>query len=404
MLLMLAWRNVWRNKKRSLIILLAITFGLWGGLLAGAIMMGWGESMVSTAIDRDLGHIQIHSPGFRMEQELTNWIPDGQQVLTRVQNMTGVKSACGHVVLQGMASSPTSNFGVLIYGVNPEEEAKVTVIREKLIAGNYFEEAKRNPVVIGAKLAERLGLKLHSKLVLGFQGLDGELIFLAGRVVGIYKTESSYFDESHLFIRQSDLFRVLNCQPFIHEITIRALHSRKVPELLPKLQQQFPTLEVLSWKEIAPEIAYMAASMDSFTYLFLAIILFALLFGITNTMLMSVVERFHELGILLAIGMKRLRIFTMILLETILLSLTGGVAGIIIGVGTVMLLGHQGLDLSAFESSLASFGASAILYPYLPTEMYIILTLMILFTALLGAALPAWKAVHIEPAQATRIV
>ena len=384
--------------------MLAITFGLWGGLLAGAIMMGWGESMVSTAIDRDLGHIQIHSPDFRMEQELTNWIPDGQQVLTRVQNMPGVKSACGHVVLQGMASSPTSNFGVLIYGVNPEEEAKVTVIREKLIAGNYFEEAKRNPVVIGAKLAERLGLKLHSKLVLGFQGLDGELIFLAGRVVGIYKTESSYFDESHLFIRQSDLFRVLNCQPFIHEITIRALHSRKVPELLPKLQQQFPTLEVLSWKEIAPEIAYMAASMDSFTYLFLAIILFALLFGITNTMLMSVVERFHELGILLAIGMKRLRIFTMILLETILLSLTGGVAGIIIGVGTVMLLGHQGLDLSAFESSLASFGTSAILYPYLPTEMYIILTLMILFTALLGAALPAWKAVHIEPAQATRIV
>ncbi len=404
MLLTLAWRNVWRNKKRSLIIILAIAFGLWGGLMAGAIMMGWGESMVTTAIDRDLGHVQIHSPGFRLEQELTNQLPGGFQILQRVRALPQVQSACGHVVLEGMASSATSNFGVQIYGIVPEEEAHVTIIHQKLITGSYFREQTRNPAVIGAKLAERLGVKLHSRLVLGFQGLNGELVYLAVRVVGIYKTESTYFDESHLFLRQSDLFRVIGVRPFIHEITIRARHSRLVPALLQTLRQQYPDLDVASWKEIAPEIAYMAASMDSFTYLFLAIILFALLFGITNTMLMAVVERFRELGVLLAVGMTRVRIFVMILLETILLSLTGGLAGIIMGVGTLAVVGQYGLDLSAFESSLASFGASAILYPYLPLEMYVVLTIMILLTALVGAALPAWKAVHIQPAQATRIV
>ncbi len=403
MLLSLAWRNVWRNKKRSLIIILAITFGLWGGLLAGAIMMGWGESMVTTAIDRDLAHLQIHSPGFRKEKELTNIIPDGFTILQQVRETPGVKSACGRTIVEGIASSATSNFGVLIFGIQPEQEKQVTSIHEKIVVGSYFAEEKRNPVVIGEKLARRLGLKLHSRLVLGFQGLNGELIYVAGRVVGIYKTESMYFDESHVFMRQDDLFRVLGAQPFLHEIAIRLPFAKNLESVRQTLQERYPRLEIMSWKELSPEIAYTAAAMDSFTYLFLAIILFALLFGITNTMLMSVVERFRELGILLAVGMKRLKIFRMILLETVLLSLTGGAGGILIGVGTIALLGDRGLDFSAFESSLASLGASAIVYPYLPLEMYIALPVMIFFTAMIGATLPAWKAVRIEPADAIRI-
>lgn len=403
MLMNLAWRNVWRNKKRSLIIILAITFGLWGGLLAGAIMMGWGESMITTAIDRDLAHLQMHSPGFRQEKELSDCIPEGFAILKQVQEMKSVKSACGHVVIEGMASSATSNFGVQIIGIQPAQEKQVTSVHEKMVAGGYFAEDKRNPLVIGQKLAERLGLKLHSKLVLGFQGLNGELIYLAGRVVGVYKTESMYFDESHVFMKQEDLFRVLDTQPFLHEIAVRLPSSKNLTLVQQTLKRRYPDLEILSWKELSPEIAYTAAFMDSMTYLFLAIILFALLFGITNTMLMSVVERFRELGILVAVGMKRIRIFSMILLETILLSITGGVAGIMIGAGTIAVFGHQGLNFSAFESSLASFGTGAIVYPFLPLEMYVALPLMIFFTAMLGATLPAWKAIHIEPAEAIRI-
>ncbi|MEJ2051616.1 MAG: ABC transporter permease, partial [Calditrichota bacterium] len=119
MLTSLAWKNIWRNKKRSLIIIIAITFGLWGGLLAGAIMMGWGESMVDTAIDRNLAHIQIHNPGFLRDKEVTNYIPDGLAIMDSVQTIPGVKAVSGRTLVEGMAASPTSTFGVTIMGIDP---------------------------------------------------------------------------------------------------------------------------------------------------------------------------------------------------------------------------------------------------------------------------------------------
>lgn len=403
MLISLAWKNVWRNKKRSLIIVLSIAFGLWGGLIAGAVMMGWGESMVNTAIDRDLAHIQIHKKGFLRDKEITHYIPDGLQVVEGAKKIAGVKAVSGRTIIEAMASSPTSNFGVKIVGIDPEDAQNVTNIHQKIVEGNYFKEEKLNPVVIGQKLASRLGLRLHSKIILGFQGLDGSLTYAACRIVGIYKTESSYFDESNVFIRQSDLFRLLNCQPIIHEIAIRAQSARIMPQVYEAVKGQWPDLSVKIWKDLAPEVAFTASAMEGFTYFFLAIILFALLFGITNTMLMSVVERFRELGILLAVGMKRSKIFIMILMETIFLSITGGIAGIIIGILSIAYFSYTGIDLSAFASSLATFGASTMLYPFLPLEMYIVLPVMIVVTASFSAALPAWKAIHIEPAAAIRI-
>lgn len=404
MLLTLAWKNVWRNKKRSMIIVAAIAFGLWGGLMAGAIMMAWGESMVNTAIDRNLAHIQIHQKDYLREKEITQFIPDGPQVLKEVSALPGVKAVSGRTLAEGMASSPTSSFGVTIIGIVPEAARQVTNIHQKLIEGSYFGAGSRNPVVIGKKLADRLGAHLKSKIVLSFQALDGSLVYAACRVVGLYRTESSYFDEANVFMTQSDLRRLLGAGPIIHEIAIRTETSRQMLPVYRSLKQRYPQLDVKTWKEIAPEIAITASSMEGFTYLFLVIILFALLFGITNTMLMAVVERFRELGILMAVGMKRIRVFSMILLETVLLSVTGGILGIIIGVLSIAVTAHTGIDFSRFASGLASFGTSTTIYPFLPVEMYIILPIMIFFTAMVAAGLPAWKAIHIQPAEAIRIV
>jgi putative ABC transport system permease protein len=133
MLASLAWKNIWRNKKRSLIIVTAITFGLWGCLLAGAIMMGWGESMVNTAIDRDLAHIQIHKPGFSQDKDITKYIPDGTTILDEIRAFPGVKAVSGRTLVEGMAASPTSTFGVLCTGINPAEAKEVTDIHDLLI-------------------------------------------------------------------------------------------------------------------------------------------------------------------------------------------------------------------------------------------------------------------------------
>lgn len=402
MLISLAWKNIWRNKKRSAIIIIAIAFGMWGGLLSGALMMGMGESIVNTAIDRDLSHIQIHEKNYLVEKELTNFIRNAQDAMGQVQSMNGVKAVSGRTLIEGMASSPTSSYGVKIVGIEPEKAKRVTNINKKIVEGSYFATDYKNQMVIGQKLAKRLNLKLHSKMVLSFQGLDGSIVYIACRIVGIYKTESALFDEMNVFVEQTDLFRVLNSEPIIHEIAIRTESSKAMPVTYEAIKLKFPDLAVQSWKDIAPEIAFLSVTMENFTYLFVAIILFALLFGITNTMLMSVVDRIREFGVLIAVGMKKSKVAMMILLETIFLSVTGGFVGILLGGMSILYFSFAGINLSAFSSSVESFGTSAILYPFLPAVMYITLTIMIIFAANIAALMPAWKAIHIHPSEAIR--
>ncbi len=403
MLLQLAWKNIWRNKKRSVIIILATAFGLWGGLFSDAVMMGMTESSIETAINLDIAHIQIHKPGYLDENDIRSFIPNSAAVVSRLRENPNVKAVSPRMMIQGIASSPSSSFPIQITGVEAETESKVTTLKQKIIDGTYLYSDKRNPAFIGKKLATRLNLKLHSKFVLSFQDLHGDIVYMSCRVSGIFKSASSEFDQSHIFIKQRDLKRILNInRPLIHEIAIRLHNSSKVVTVTQSLKTIFPNLDVQSWNELAPELAYINDTMFVYSYMFVVIILLALLFGITNTMLMSVVDRIREFGVLIAIGMKKGRTFSLIILETILLSLTGGALGIIIGYATIAFFGTIGIDLSIIAKSLESFGAETILYPTLPVELYIILTIMIVVTANIAAIFPAWKATHLLPAEAVR--
>jgi ABC-type lipoprotein release transport system permease subunit len=402
MLLSLAWKNIWRNKKRSLIIIAAITFGLWGGIFSSAIMVGMMESMVETAISRDISHIQIHKQDYEKDRDVRNFIPDGINVLNNTRSVQGVRAASGRAIIAGMAATPTSSYGVEIIGIAPGESKQVTDIYATIIDGSYFESNKRNPILIGRKLAERLNLKLHSKVVLSFQNLEGGIAYTACRVVGIFKTNSSQFDEMNVYVMQSDIWRILESDPIIHEIAIRSESVEMIDPLRDNLRTQLSNLQIESWKEMAPELAYLSQTTGIYMYIFVGIILFALLFGITNTMLMSVVDRIRELGVLIAIGMKRRKIFIMIVLETVLLSLTGGICGIGVGGVTIAYYGENGIDLTAISGSLESFGATSILYPFLPVITYLTLTIMIVIAANIAALLPAWKATHLVPSEAIR--
>jgi len=402
MLLSLAWKNIWRNKKRSLIIVAAIAFGLWGGLFSDAIMIGMSESIVETAINRDLAHIQIHQPHFSKDKDIKEFIPNGPSLVKQIRSLPDVKAVSGRTIIQGMASSPTSSYGVNIFAVQPQQAQQTTRLFQKIKEGTYFGTKQRNSILIGRKLADRLNLKLHKKIILSFEDLNGNIIYMACRIAGIFKTASATFDELTVFMRQKDLFATLGNKPFIHEIAIRLQNNSMVPLVQKQLQERYPKLQIQNWKEIAPELSYLAETMDLYSYIFVGIILLALLFGITNTMLMSVVERTREFGVLLAIGMKKLRVVSMLTLETMLLSISGGAVGILISYITIAYSGHAGIDFSFYSASLQSFGSSSILYPALPLTMYLILTVMIIIAANIAALYPAWKATHLLPSEAIR--
>ncbi|HTR82285.1 MAG TPA: FtsX-like permease family protein [Bacteroidota bacterium] len=401
MIFRISWKNVWRSKKRSGIVIAAIALGLWGGLFAAGVMDGMGETMVNSAIERELTHIQIHAPGFRDEKEIGMVIPGADTVLAFVSGLPSVYAVTGRCIIDGMASSPSSSQGVMIKGIVPSAEESATAIRKEIVEGSYLDSAGSNAIIIGKKLAEKLDVRVRSKIVLTFQNPDGSLVYGAFRVAGIFQTASSQYDGLTLYVTQHDLFPLLGSS-MIHEIGIRLASAASVPDVLDKVQKRFPSLEVLSWRELAPELKITADSTSVFMNIFLGIILTALLFGITNTMLMSVLDRVREFGMLMAVGMKRRQVFLMVMMETVFLSLTGGITGMLLGAGTIASLQRSGIDLSAFSAGLAYYGIGSILVPTVPTSTYPVLTVMIIATAVLAAIYPALKVIQLRPATAIR--
>ena len=402
MLFALAWRNIWRNKKRSLIIMAAIAVGLLCGLFASSVMFGMGDSVINSTINRDLGHIQIHSAKFEDDKLITDTIPDAGQIIKNLGSIKNIVGITPRIVIEGMGSSATTSNGLRIVGINPDEEKTVTSIHNQIIEGKYFQEKGRNQIIVGQKLAENLGIRLKSKIVLSFQDLDGSIIYGAFRIVGIFKTESSVFDKSNVFIRQKDILSLINSKPIYHEIVIRMNKAQNVDSVYSNLKTEYANLSVKSWKELAPELKLMDEMMGFQLNIFLGIILFALLFGITNTMLMSVMERIREFGVLMAIGMKRRRVFSMIIVETVSLSIVAAVIGMIIAALLINYFGNQGINLSAFAEGMSAWSISPILQPTLPINFYISITIMVLITAILSAIYPAIKAIKLIPAQAIR--
>jgi ABC-type lipoprotein release transport system permease subunit len=259
--------------------------------------------------------------------------------------------------------------------------------------------------VVGRKLAEKLRLRLRSRIVLSFAGLDGNLIYGGFRISGIFRTDASTFDAANVFIRREDLTSLFGAEAPVHEILIRTRNSMIVDRTRDALQALVPPgVQVETWKEISPELKLTADSSEIVNTIFLGIILFALLFGLTNTLLMSVLDRVRDFGVLLAVGMYRRRLFSMIILESLFLSFTGGIIGVACGWGVTRYFHAHGIDLSYVSAGLSAYGIPSMLYPYIRSSVYGTLTAMMLGTSLVAALYPAIKAVRLRPVQAIRTI
>jgi putative ABC transport system permease protein len=402
MLWTLAWRNVWRNKKRSGVIILAVISGLWAGLLTTGIMNGMSVQMVHSAIDDRLAHIQLHKLGFRQRERIRDVIPGGPAVFAGIDSIPGVAHSAERSVITAMASSPTTTKGVVIYGITPSDEKHVSDISRRMVAGTYFESDKRNPIIIGRELADRLDITLGHKIVLTAQDYNGDIGAGAFRVVGIFKTVSSEFDKTTIFAEAGDIDRIFSLGGNIHEIAVLADDNVPVDSLAAAMRRKYPDLDVATWKQLAPELSLMTDTTIQMLMIFLAIVLIALAFSLTNTMLMAVMERVREFGVVMALGMKHGSIIRLLMLETIFIASIGTVIGIGIGAATLSLLQRHGIDLSIVATGLANSGIDKIIYPTVPGTTYIWLFVLVLVTSVASALYPAIKAIRLNPVTAIR--
>ena len=302
-----------------------------------------------------------------------------------------------------MMGSANKNGGVKLIGVNPSDEAQVTHLSDKLIEGQFFEGMKRNPILISQKMAESFKLKLRSKVVITVQDLHGEIVAASFRVVGIYKSGNGMLDEVNAYVRRTDIQKIIGMSTEdYHEIAVLAANHDLAEPLAKKYQEKYSHLEVKPWLDLATGMRYMVEAGSTFAYVIVAIILVALLFSVINTMLMAVMERTREIGMLMAVGLNRSKVFLMIMLETVFLSLIGGPLGLLIAFLFIQSTGSSGIDLGAIGETYNELGFSAVVYPQLDAQSYINITIMVLFMAVIAAVYPARKALKLNPSEAIR--
>ena len=400
----IAWENIWRNKQRSLIVIFSMAVGLLGGTFTAALVFGMRDQKINASVNYEVSNIQLHNPKYLDNNETQYFINSADSIVQYISEIPGVKAVAKRTKVLGMVNYSSFSSGVQIVGINTEEERNTSSIYKTICdsCGNYFETAKKNPAVISRKLANKLKARLHSKIVLRFPRSDGEIQTAAFNIVGIYHTSNTAFDESNVFVRNKDLTDSSGLFFKTHEIAVLLNNNDSLISITSKLKAKYPQLSVMTWKEIQPQLAILEGFVGVELYVILGIILFALAFGIVNTMLMVVLERVRELGMLMAIGMNKAKIFKMIMLETLLLTTTGGVVGMILSGILLLSFGHRGIDLSSVSKGMESLGYEAMIYPKISLQYYLNLSLMIIVTGVLSSIYPSRKALKLRPAEAVR--
>lgn len=399
-----SWRNVWRSRTRSLVIISAIALGVFAGVYTIAFMLGWVNQRVDNVIKTEVSHIQLHQANYLQTNEVNDYITDINSIKENIEKNPNVAGVSTRLIATCMISSAETGSGVQMVGIDPENEQKVTNLHTKIIDGAYFEGVKRNPIVIGEKLAKKLKVKVRSKIVVTVTEMDGTLSGGAFRVAGIFKTANSTYDEMRAFVRMEDLQNLIKIDDNVaHEMAILMIENNIENEMADQLRTEYPNLQIMTWTELMPEMKMLNESMNFMMYIFVVIILLALGFGIVNTMLMVILERVKELGMLMAVGMNRLRVFTMIVLETIFLSLVGGIVGIAFAVVLTIITSNTGVDLSLWAEGLSSAGFDTMVYPEIGIDSVIVVTILVILTGILSSIYPARKAIKLNPAEALRI-
>lgn len=468
----LAWKNVWRNKKRSLVVITAVTLGIISGVLLIGIMEGWVKQRLNDAINNEVSHIQIHNKEYVKNEEINLTIRNPEEITRSIDTLKGLEASVKRTKIIAMANTPWANAGVIIYGVDPEREKQISEIYKKIVpdGGEYLDNHKTGTILISDKSAEILKLKqyivtdsvikvlserkvpspvlstlrelkdtrykspadfrkalrkkfsakelnrygqlitgealvyrIRSKIQITISDREGIPVQGIFRVCGIYKTTNTGFDQTMVFVNAGDLAKLYGGDEILtHEIAILLKNIEDAGIVKEKLDRIPGGNSVRTWKELAPDAALMDDYMKIYYLMFIGIIMLALAFGIINTMLMSVLERTKELGMLMAIGMNRRRIFKMIMLETLFLTIVGAMAGMISGWAIAKVLGKTGIYFSGWGEGFEAIGFAARVYPVITVEFLIFTTIMVIVTAIVSSVWPARKALRLNPVDALR--
>ncbi len=400
LLVKIAWKNIWRNKVRSFVVITAISLGLWAGVFGSAFVQGMMKSKIEDVIRTEMSHIQIHVPKFRDEYDGSLYMKNASEISASLRANPTVEAVSERMISMGGLASSRKNGMMKLVGINPSDEKQVSNIYEKIVEGSYFESTKKRPIVLSKKTAEDYGVKINSKIIFKMLDAQGQMTDIAFKVVGIYNSGNPMYDKMTAFVKLDQMRNAYGISDGANEIAVWLNDHNQSEAIATEFQSKYADLEVLPWLDLSTGMRMMIEAFDVYLYIIVGIILVALLFSIVNTMLMAVLERVREIGMLMAVGMTKGRVFNMIMYETVFMTMIGAPIGLFLSWISIQYFGNAGIDLSgaAYESQ----GFGSVVYPYLDIESYVNVTLMVLVMSLLAAIYPALKALSLKPVDAIR--
>ena len=398
--LRLAWRNLWRNHRRTLIMLAAIVVGAWAMIFMTALTRGMVDDMVQDGIRSLPGHVQVHHPGFRDDPSVANAIAPPTEALRRALDQPEVVAWAARVRVPAVVSSERSTRGVTLVGIDPERERELSFVAGDMADGRFLESSEDEGLVVGRKLLERLETDLGKRVVVMSQDRDNEIADRGFRIVGVFDSKMQSQEDGFVFAGKATVQRLLKMGDRVSEIAVLGTDYRNVEGLRKRVEEAAgPGVVVQPWYGLEKYLGRMLEMMDGFILVWIVVVFLALAFGLVNTLVMAVFERVREIGLMLALGMTPRNIRAQIITESTLLLALGLAVGDVLAWATIEPL-KGGVDLSIVGEGMEYFGAAAVLYPALRWEDVILANVVVIVLGFIASLSPAWRASRYEPVEA----
>lgn len=404
MLLKLAWRNIWRNKRRTAITAASILFAVFFSIFMEAIQSGAWDNLISNVVNFHYGYVQVHEKGFWEEQTLEKVFPADEQLMDLDQTIAGIETVLPRLESFALASTGENTTGVMVIGMEPELEKRMTKLPERLIAGAYL--AKTDKAVLIAKgVAERLSLGVNDTIVLISQGYRG--VNAAGKypVKGIVEFGSPELNKQLTYLPLAEAQWFYGAENLLTSLAFELSSDQQIKPVVRQLKTKLDTsqYEVMDWAEMLPDLVE-ARTLDTGGNVIVYIILYMIItFGIFGTILMMTKERSYEMGVLVSIGMRRAQLGSVIWLEIILLGILGALLGILVSLPVVIYFNINPLVMPGdYSTAMEQFGFEAVFPAALHWIIFVRHGLVVLLITILLGFYPMLKIRGLQPVKAMR--
>lgn len=401
---LLAWRNIWRNTRRSVLTILAIVFATSLLIFMLSFQFGAYDDMINSSVRLSTGHLQVQARGYQDRPSMRKVIENPKSLLAIVTGLTGVETAGIRSEAFALAAGPERSRGIMITGVIPGDETAISSLPGQIKKGRYLLNEDSDVAVIGALAAKRLQIDIGDECTLLGQGRDGSVAATIVRIIGIYRTGIDEFDRTTMQIPLADFDLVFSMEGGAHRLVMITDHLADAAGIAAevRLAPEAAGLAVLTWDQLSPGLKQ-SIELDLVGGIIMyAILVIVVAFSILNTFFMAIFERTREFGVLMSIGTKPLRLVKLMLLESMAMTSIGLVTGIALGVAVTLLFSHYGISMGDSGELMAQYGIADRLYPHLSLASIFIGPAIIAIVTFITALVPAMKIPRMRPVEAMR--